>query len=184
MTHCHRDFTVCSCSSQPVLLPGAPSAAKCSRTAVVSGAPVIRSARPKARRRIAARRHCWLGCSQAPRPGRLPTVSTTTAYSPFPLDTAATRSSSTASSRLRHPTHVRTGPADPIGPGRRCAEAEVSRWITAQSTVSLAGLRNRRGYFPGWPWATSASLRMSIRQPVSRAASRAFCPSLPIASDS
>src|SRR5690606_30466179 len=32
--------------------------------------------------------------------------------------------------------------------------------------------------------AVSASLRMSIRHPVSRAASRAFCPSLPMASDS
>ena len=30
----------------------------------------------------------------------------------------------------------------------------------------------------------AASLRMSIRQPVSRAANRAFCPSLPMANDS
>jgi hypothetical protein len=119
--------------------------ATCSLTAVVgrstwsmystaadtSGEPVMRNARPKARRRIAAPRHCWLGCSQAPRPGRLPAVSTETACPPFPVGTETTRSSSTASSRLRQPTHVRTGPLSV----RRCAEAEVSRWITAQSTV-------------------------------------------------
>src|SRR5919112_2690848 len=36
----------------------------------------------------------------------------------------------------------------------------------------------------GPPGACASSERMSMRQPVSRAASRAFCPSLPIASDS
>jgi hypothetical protein len=112
-------FAACS-------VAGASSVVKCSTAADVSGVPVMRNARPKARRRIAARRHCGLGCSQAPRPGRLPAVSTVTAYSPFPVDTATTRSSSTASSRLRHPIQVRTGPA---------SEVEVSRWITAQSTV-------------------------------------------------
>jgi hypothetical protein len=112
-------FAACS-------VAGASSVVKCSTAADVSGVPVMRNARPRARRRIAARRHCGLGCSQAPRPGRLPAVSTVTAYSPFPVDTATTRSSSTASSRLRHPTQVRTGPA---------SEVEVSRWITAQSTV-------------------------------------------------
>lgn len=124
-THGHRGFTVCSCSSLPVLLPGSSSAVTCSTAADVSGEPVMRNARPKARRRIAARRQCWSGCSQAPRPGRLPAVSTVTANSPFPAGTATTRSSSTASSRLRHPMQVRTGPE---------WEAEVSRWITAQST--------------------------------------------------
>lgn len=103
----------------------APSVLNCSTTADVSGEPVMRSARPKARRRIAARRHCWWGCSHAPRPGRVPAVSTVTANSPFPVGTATTRSSSTASSCFRHPMQVRTGPAP---------EAEVSRWITRQST--------------------------------------------------
>jgi hypothetical protein len=119
---------VCSCSSLPVLFPRwscASTASMCSTAADISGGPVMRSARPKARRRIAARRHCWLGCSQAPRPGRLPAVSTVTANSPFPVDTATTRSSSTASSRLRHPMQVRTGPEP---------EAEVSRWIMPEST--------------------------------------------------
>ena len=59
MTHGHRDFTVCSCSSLPVLLPGRssrrpPTALKRSITAVMSGEPVMRSARTNARRRIAA----------------------------------------------------------------------------------------------------------------------------------
>ena len=141
MTHGHRDFTVCSCSSLPVLLPGVagpPAALKCSTTAVVSGEPVMRSARTNARRRIAASRHCGSGCNQAPRPGSFLAESTVTAHSPFPSSTATTRSSSTASSRFRQPTHVRTGPS-----GRRCgATAEVSRWITAESTVTAPAKRN------------------------------------------
>jgi hypothetical protein len=202
MTHGHRDFTVCSCSSLPVLLPwssGASKSVKHSTTADMSGEPAMRSARAKARRRIAACRHRWMGCNHAPRPGRLPAVSTVTAFSPFPFDTATTRSSSTANSRFRQPTHVRTGPSV-----LRCAEAEDSRWITAQSTVTAARLRTtrrtaRNGSGRGYrSWATpcaapgcaglsgvgAASLRISMRQPVSRAANRAFCPSLPIASDS
>jgi hypothetical protein len=132
MTHGHRDFTVCSCSLLPVLLAGwsahpeALTASTCSTTAVVSGVPAMRNARAKARRRIASLAHCGTGCSHAPRPGRVPVGSTVTANLPFPVDTATTRSSSTANSRFRHPTHVRTGPSV-----RRCAEAEDSRWITA-----------------------------------------------------
>jgi hypothetical protein len=56
MTHCHRDFTVCSCSLLPILLPGqssAPTDSRCSTTADVSGEPAMRSALVKARRRIA-----------------------------------------------------------------------------------------------------------------------------------
>jgi hypothetical protein len=140
MTHGHRDFTVCSCSSLPVLLPtmaGAQvllAALKCSTTAVVSGEPVMRSARTNARRRIAASKHCGSGCNQAPRPGSFLAESTVTADSPFPPSTATTRSSSTASSRFRQPTHVRTGPfGGPIAD--MASAAEVSRWITAESTV-------------------------------------------------
>jgi len=102
---------------------------KNSTTAEVSGEPVMRNARPNARRRIASRRHCWSGCNHAPRPGRLPAESTVTAQLPFPSGTTATRTSSAASSRLRHPTHVRTGPT--VASVRWRAEAEVSRWITA-----------------------------------------------------
>lgn len=144
MTHGHRDFTVCSCSLLPVLLAGGAGASDnsmCSTTADASGTPAMRSARTKARRRMASYAHCGRGCSHAPRPGRLPAGSTVTEYLPFPFDTATTRSSSTANSRFRQPTHVRTGPSV-----RRCAffsEAEVSRWITAQFTFTEAGLRTR-----------------------------------------
>ena len=195
----------------------------CSTTAEVSGEPAMRSALVKARRRIASCAHCGTGCSHAPRPGRVLAASTITAYSPFPVDTATTRSSSTANSRLRQPTHVRTGP-----PVRRCAEAEVGRWITEQSTVRAVGSAHPggTGQSPGddagrfaagggagplvkppddagrvaaggggtsraigyrpcaspWlaPWSgwlagrSGESPRMSIRHPVSRAASRAF----------
>ncbi|MDT5174525.1 MAG: hypothetical protein QOG37_1776 [Mycobacterium sp.] len=82
MTHGHRDFTVCSCSLLPLLLPGgtnAPRESTCSTTADVSGEPVMRSALVKARRRIACCTHCCTGCNQAPRPGRLLAVSTITA---------------------------------------------------------------------------------------------------------
>jgi hypothetical protein len=107
------------------------SALMCSTTADVSGAPAMRNARAKARRRIASLAHCGMGCNHAPRPGRVPAGSTVTAYLPFPVDTATTRSSSTANSRFRQPTHVRTGPSV-----RRCVEAEISRWITAQLTCT------------------------------------------------
>ena len=143
----HRDFTVCSCSVLPVLLPGRsgpPDSSTYSTTAEVCGEPVMRSARVKARRRIAWCTHSGAGCSHAPRPGKTLPVSTITACSPFPADTATTRSSSAASSRFRHPTHVRTGP-----PGCRCAQpvrgAEGSRWITAQSSVTRPMLRTARG---------------------------------------
>ncbi len=128
-------FATCSLAGVPD--PSAPGRAlKYSTTADVSGEPVMRNARTNARRRSAASRHCWSGCSHAPRPGRLPAESTVTAQLPGLSETAATRSSSTASSRFRHPTHVRTGPS-----GLRCARVwstEVSRWITAQSTVTVA----------------------------------------------
>jgi hypothetical protein len=62
-------------------------------------------------------------------------MSTITAYSPFPVDTATTRSSSTANSRFRHPTHVRTGPPVCLC-ARLVSGAESSRWITAQSSVT------------------------------------------------
>ncbi len=143
MTHGHRDFTVCSCSSLPVLLPGAVSGpsnpSKHSSTPDTSGEPLIRSARTNARLRIAACRHSDAGCNHAPRPGWLPARSIITAPLPFSVDTATTRSNSTVNARFRHPTHVRTGPS-----GERCvreAVVEVSRWITAQSTHTTAMTR-------------------------------------------
>ena len=50
--------------------------------------------------------------------------------------------------------------------------------------VHIGGVIRMADGSPAAGAAGSASLWMSIRQPVSRAASRAFCPSLPIASDS
>lgn len=106
---------------------------KSSSTTVVSGEPEMRNARPIARRRSATSRHCGSGCNHAPRPGRLPAVSTVTAQAPGLSETVDSLTRSTANARFRQPTHVRTGPA-----GSRCARgwpAGVSRWITVQSTV-------------------------------------------------
>lgn len=122
-------------------------ALRCSVTAEVSCGPVMRNARANARRRIAASTQSGLGCSHAPRPGRLPVVSTITAVTSVPasflLNPATTRSSSTANSRFRHPTHVRTGLCFPVNRDSgafRVSAAEVSRWITAQSTVTPRSL--------------------------------------------
>ena len=117
-------FATCS-------VAGASSALTCSMTADVSAQPVILNALLKARRLIACCTHCDTGCSHAPRPGRLLAESTIRAYLPFPVDSATTRSSSTANSRFRHPTHVRTGPSV-----LRCAKTVGSRWITAKSSVT------------------------------------------------
>ncbi|AGZ54460.1 hypothetical protein I545_1145 [Mycobacterium kansasii 662] len=63
---------------------------------------------------------------------------------PFPVDSATTRSSSTANSRFRHPTHVRTGP---LGLSEHlCAATEGSRWITAKSSVTEPAARTTRGW--------------------------------------
>ena len=137
----------------PVSLAGQASVVNCSTSADVSGEPVMRSARAKACRRIAAVRHRSTGCSQAPRPGWEPDVSALTAQSPFSVDTTTTRSSPTANSRFRQPIHVRTGP--PVG----VSAAEFSRWITHHSTVTAAGFGTkpgpgaqllRAGGVPGW----------------------------------
>ena len=134
MTHGHRDFTVCSCSLLPVLLLGPSSSSSCSATPVVSGEPAIRNARAIARRRIAVARQSWSGCNHAPRPGRLPAVSTTTTYPSSPSGLADILIRSAANSRFRHPTHVRTGPR-----GLRCGRvpaSEDSCWITIHPTCS------------------------------------------------
>lgn len=66
-------FATCSFS------PGERACATCSTTAEVSGVPVMRNARPKACRRIAAVRQRLSECSQAPRPGCARAMSTETA---------------------------------------------------------------------------------------------------------
>ena len=117
---------------------GASTMSICSTAADVSGEPVMRNARPKARRRSAARRHCWSGCSQAPRPAITRCINGHGVLA-IPVGTATTRSNSTASSRFRHPTQVRTGPS-----ARRCTE--VSRWIIAQSTSHESVIRTTAGW--------------------------------------
>jgi hypothetical protein len=66
--------------------------------------PGRRSARVKARRRSAARRHSGVGCTDAPLPGSRRRGSGTRAP-----ERTTTRSSSLAGARSRHPTQVRTG---------------------------------------------------------------------------
>jgi hypothetical protein len=130
----------------------------CSTTADVSGEPVMRNALVKACRRIACCTHCGTGCSHAPRPGRLAPVPTITAYSPFPIGTATTRSSSTANSRFRHPTHVRTGPSVFLCAhlvARLVSEAEGSRWITAKSSVTQPMVL--RSVLSAYPWVTQSA---------------------------
>ncbi len=70
---------------------------------------------------------------------------------------ATTRRSEDRGARARHPTHVRTGSILHLAPTRKTDAQLSSRMLS------------------GW---------MSILAPVSLAARRAFCPSLPIASDS
>jgi len=66
--------------------------------------PGRRSARLKARRRSAARRHSGVGCTDAPLPGSRRRGSGTRAP-----ERTTTRSRSVAGARCRHPTQVRTG---------------------------------------------------------------------------
>ncbi len=86
----------------------------CSR-AEISRCPDTRSALPIARRRSAVLRQAEKGCNHAPRPGSLRrgsgTISTTREPFPVSVPRATIRNRSTASSRLRHPMHVRIGAA-------------------------------------------------------------------------
>jgi hypothetical protein len=117
-----------------------------------------------------------LGCNHAPLPGSRRRGSGCSTPS-----TATMRSKSTDDSLVRQPTQVRVGPVGPVGsvmatefderadmPVYRLADRLVDAMISGQAQDGSAG---------------AASLRMSIRHPVSRAANRAFCPSLPMAND-
>ena len=103
-----------------------------------------------------------------------------------PSPTATTRSRPSADERVRHPTQVRTGAG-------RVGEPPTESWAGAECSAAPARSLPGRMLALSRPTPTrvppdvergSASLRMSMRQPVSRAASRAFWPSLPMASDS
>jgi hypothetical protein len=72
---------------------------------------------------------------------------------------------------------------------RRAGEAEQIRLARSAVTTDARALGHVRGHDQASAGASGAAVAcdsdlMSMRQPVSRAASRAFCPSLPIASDS
>ncbi len=74
---------------------------------------------------------------------------------------------------------VGQGSARPDGGNRAQASAAASAASVLSAAVSAVEVRGA-----GAVALTAPSERMSIRHPVSRAASRAFCPSLPIASES
>ena len=173
---------------------------RCDPHRAVSSGPGTRSARGNAERRSARSRHSGAGCSQAPRPGsrrRGSGVSTPC--------TTTTRNRPSADALVRHPTQVRTGPDGwslVRGGGRTCrsrarVEGRCRSVAAAPARVLRTGGARRSGVdrrsgprptpAPRRPRRAprgSASLRMSMRHPVSRAASRAFCPSLPMASES
>ncbi len=174
------------------------------RSSPVSSGPSVRKARGNARRRTASSRQAGVGCTYAPRPGSVPRRSGTQ-RSPV----SATRSKPSRAERCRHPTHVRSGqgrahvrpdtidstsPYPPCsGRGRsRCSGARGAPVITTPpgttahrpAAFPVAVRPGRPGQSPAASGSGSVSERMSMRQPVSRAASRAFCPSLPMANDS
>lgn len=165
------------------------------RRAAVSSGPSARSALGNARRRTAVSIQTRAGCTYAPRPGSVPRGSG--AHSPS-INTV--RSRSCLAARSRQPTQVRSGQAracvrpdtvkstsphrpHPFGAGIEWLRASITaRSLRRSLTCGRKGvtLPGPSGYSP----ACSVSGRMSIRQPVRRAARRAFWPSLPIASDS
>jgi len=167
MTHGHRDFTVCSCSSFTCSVAGRLSALTCSTTAEVSGEPAMRNARVKARRRIASCRHRGRCATTLPNPGgdrqcqrRRRRIDRSPSTPPPP-------------GAVRRPTH-------PAPMQVRTGAAEISRSITAQSTVSTLITEPVRR--PGHP----ARRRRCGCRSASRSAttSRAFWPSLPMARES
>jgi hypothetical protein len=171
----------------------------------VSTGPVSRSARANPRVRNALSRHSTLGCRCAPRPGSRPPVSRTRT-DPRSSLWATMRASSDVAPRCRHPTQVRTGCFLPaVGGTERTGAAgsdiETARLTSPQCSRTFGGSAapachehvrfTRQARHPPdangrsrcQAGGTSVSGRMSIRQPVRRAASRAFWPSLPIARD-
>jgi hypothetical protein len=158
------------------------------RSTVRSGGPCRRRARRNARRRSARSRHRRSRCRYAPRPGSRSCrsgVSTTTLAGPAPFSTATTRSRSDFPARTRQPTQVRRGDrgaalcSTTVYRLLAHAPTEPGGALTSSCDTALPGsnpaLTGSGPPLSGW---------MSIRHPVNRAASRAFCPSLPIASES
>ncbi len=99
---------------------------------------------------------------------------------------AVTRSNSRLAARSRHPMHVRTGPRGEIVSVRAGEFSSASHQAINSTGSRGVGITNRRTprRARSAQVAGASSEWMSIRQPVRRAARRAFWPSLPIASDS
>lgn len=147
------------------------------RTSLVSSIPLTRRARGNARRRSARSRHPVRQCNQAPLPGSVPWMSGTQTIRPS-FRTTTTRSRSDLAARIRQPTQVRTGP-----PRRSATSPEpASPAPTAPATETLGHVYGQSSVLAADPAGTSGW--MSMRHPVRRAASRAFCPSLPMARES
>ena len=89
---------------------------------------------------------------------------------------------STASARRAYPGEDRTAQASEDGTAD-CVEDGTAGVSAGSAGAGSAGTGAGSGAGSGAA-ATAASDLISMRQPVSLAASRAFCPSLPIASDS
>ncbi len=184
-----------SCSGPPAAA-SAPDSAACppdwfgtrkARTSVLSNATDgTRRARPNARRRSARSRHPTRGCNHAPLPGRRCRRSGISIPS-----TATIRSSVEAEAFSRQPTHVRCGPW-PATPAEPAADADIEEIPFRHNGVGRDDIARPNPpslpprHTSGSPargavdqsrvggTAGAASLRMSMRQPVSRAASRAF----------
>jgi hypothetical protein len=168
-----------------VQAPSMVLAANCASTR-----PLLRTpgrARPMARRLSASCKQSSPGCSHAPRPGMRRRKSTSASGSPVSLVDRTIRTNCSRASVCLQPMQVRTAPVktEVLPPAltaffTNCAMP--SQKIIADSPWA----RSFSFYRVGTPhsYSVAASERMSIRQPVSLAARRAFCPSLPMAKDS
>jgi hypothetical protein len=172
---------------QPVARPAERYSASKAR---LSG-PSVRNARGNVRRRRASSRHARLGCRYAPRPG-----SRACGSGRMSSPAATRRSRLDLTARSLQPTQVRvTGmPADRL-PARCSVRTVIPLTSLPRPRTPGTGADHAPGAGPqagstseaapagAEPTADSglASDLMSIRHPVSRAASRTFCPSLPMA---
>ena len=180
----HDGSTLLSSSTGPGASRAPLAAIRCCRTAPVSSGPGTRNARGNAERRSARSKAIQDGVQPRTTSGKPP---------PWIRDQSPVHRDDPQQIVGRRPRAAsHTGPdrcrtsgscAQVDGPGPSVAQrpprslpAPGARRSTGQPTDSDSGAPDvERG---------SASLRMSIRQPVRRAASRAFWPSLPMASDS
>ncbi len=149
--------------------------------------------RSSALRFLAKVKHAALEQRYAPRPLRFPVASS--AMSPSGVNT--TRTNSRFGSICPQPTHFRSGIFFTCGCNGphllhryqpRSRFTQKSYGSRSQSLESVPTSSSSSGSAAIWPntpnSAACDSLLISIFHPVSFAASRAFCPSLPIASDS